>query len=117
MYTEQGNTASGRGQIPRGQVVNGDGVKIEPPDWTMDVIESITKFVHVHFLNHHIFMFLSLISGDNGPTTLPTGTDIHQHPKDTRRPLDPSKKLFAFNVTHNNSSQLKLSKYDFNSSH
>ena len=41
MYTGQGNTTiNGRGQIPRGPVVNGDGVKIEPPDWTMDVIES-----------------------------------------------------------------------------
>ncbi len=37
MYGSHNNS---NGQVPRGPVVNGDGVKIEPPDWTMDVIES-----------------------------------------------------------------------------
>ena len=36
-----------------------------------------------------------IISGDNGPTagqSLPTSSDMHQHPKDARRPQnDPSK--------------------------
>ena len=35
--TQSGNHGD---QIPRGHVINGNGIKIEPPDWTMDVIES-----------------------------------------------------------------------------
>lgn len=51
MYgASQGGGAS---QIHRGgggPIINGDGVKIEPPDWTMDIIESTARVTVIHIL-------------------------------------------------------------------